>query len=53
MIGGAVGSVALTSFFVLYRMLTVAGMFELKHFLPIATGITFTICAFILSFTGR
>jgi hypothetical protein len=53
LIGGAVGAVALTAFFLIYRMMTIAGMIELKHFLPIAAGITFTICAFILSFVGR
>ena len=53
LIGGAVGAVALTAFFLMYRKLTVAGMIELKHFLPVAAGITFTICAYILSFAGR
>ena len=48
-IGGAVGAVALTAFFLLYRKLTVAGMIELKHFLPLSFGVTFTICAYLLS----
>lgn len=48
-IGGAVGAVALTAFFLLYRKLTVAGMIELTHFLPLSLGVTFTICAYLLS----
>jgi hypothetical protein len=51
-IGGAVGAAALTAFFLLYRKLTIAGMLELKHFLPVASGVTFSICAYILSFLG-
>ena len=50
LIGGAVGAVALTAFFLIYRKLTIAGMIELKHFLPVAAGITFSICAFVLGF---
>ncbi len=47
-LGGIVGSVALPAFTILHRFLKKGEMIEFKHFLPIAFGITFTICGFIL-----
>lgn len=46
--GGAVGLVALPLFVVLHRSLSYSDTIERKHFLPIASGITLTICALIL-----
>ncbi len=46
--GGAVGLVALPIFVVLNRYLSYADAIERKHFLPITSGITFTICGLIL-----
>lgn len=48
--GGAVGLFALPLFVILHRSLSCADTIEGKHFLPIASGITLTICAFILGF---
>jgi hypothetical protein len=47
-IASMVGSVALTTFTVFHRLLKRGDSIEQKHFLPIAFGITATICAFIL-----
>lgn len=47
-IGGIVGLVALPVFAALHRLLKRGDMIELKHFLPVAVGVTFTICALIL-----
>lgn len=47
-LGGAVGSVALPVFVGLHRLLKKGEMIERNHFLPIAFGITLTICSFIL-----
>ncbi|MEP6901492.1 MAG: hypothetical protein ABJA66_07055 [Actinomycetota bacterium] len=47
-IGGIVGSAALPVFTILHRLLKKGEMIELKHFLPIAFGVTFIICGFIL-----
>ncbi len=52
-IGGVVGAVALSVFAPLYRLLSIAGEIELRHFLPIAAGVTFTISAFILGSASR
>lgn len=47
-IGGVVGAIALPVFY-LFRSLVKSGkMIELRHFLPIAFGTTFSICALIL-----
>ncbi|MEJ7846536.1 MAG: hypothetical protein WKF92_00430 [Pyrinomonadaceae bacterium] len=46
--GGAVGLTALPLFVILHRSLSYADTIERKHFLPIASGITLTICGFIL-----
>lgn len=48
-IGGIVGAVALPSFLLVHRQLKTGDIIEFKHFLPIAAGITFSICAFILN----
>ena len=47
-LGGAVGMIALPAFAALHRLLKRGDMIEQRHFLPIAFGITFTICSFIL-----
>ncbi len=47
-IASMVGSVALTTFTVFHRLMKRGDSIEQKHFLPIAFGITATICAFIL-----
>lgn len=46
--GAAVGGAALPLFIVLHRWLKKGEMIDRRHFLPVAFGITFTICAFIL-----
>lgn len=48
-IASMVGSVALTTFTIFHRLLKCGDSIEQKHFLPLAFGITATICAFILS----
>jgi len=47
-LGGIVGSAALPAFTVLHRLLKHGESIERKHFLPLAFGITFIICGFIL-----
>lgn len=47
-LGAAVGSVALPAFVVIYRALKNGDQIDRRHFLPIASGITFVISAFIL-----
>jgi hypothetical protein len=47
-IASIVGSIALTTFTVFHRLLKRGDSIEQKHFLPLAFGITATICAFIL-----
>jgi hypothetical protein len=47
-LGGTVGSVALPLFTVFHRLLKKGESIELKHFLPVAFGVTFIICGFIL-----
>lgn len=47
-LGGAVGAVALPIFTILHRLLKKGESIELKHFLPVAFGVTFVICGFIL-----
>ena len=47
-LGGIVGSVALPLFTVFHRWLKKGESIELKHFLPVAFGVTFVICGFIL-----
>lgn len=45
--GAMIGGAAIPVFAILHRLLKKGEMIELKHFLPLAFGITFTICAFI------
>lgn len=47
-IGGIVGAAALPVFAVFHRLLKKGEMIEMKHFLPVAFGIVFTICSLIL-----
>ena len=47
-LGGAVGALALPIFTIIHRLLKKGESIELKHFLPIAFGVTFAICGFIL-----
>jgi hypothetical protein len=49
-IGGIVGAAALPVFLLIHNLLKCGDMIELKHFLPISAAVTFSICAFILSF---
>ncbi len=48
LLGSAVGSVALPAFTLFHRLLKKGDMIDRKHFLPMAFGITFIICGFIL-----
>lgn len=48
MLGGLVGAAALPVFVGLHRLMKKGDLIEQKHFFPIAFGITFTICSFIL-----
>jgi hypothetical protein len=50
-IASTVGSLALTTFTVFHRLLKRGDSIEQKHFMPLAFGITATICAFILGLT--
>jgi hypothetical protein len=47
-VGGAVGAAALPVFALLHRLVKRGDMIELKHFLPLAFGVTLSICSFIL-----
>ena len=47
-LGALVGGAALPVFTIFHRLLKKGDTIELKHFLPIAFGITFAICSFIL-----
>lgn len=47
-IGAAIGAVALPLFVFLFRAASNGGFIERRHFLPIAFGITLSICGFIL-----
>lgn len=47
-IGGAVGAAALPVFAVFHRLLKIGDAIEFKHFLPAASAVVFSICAFIL-----
>lgn len=52
-LGGAVGMVALPAFYAMHRLLKHGEYLELKYFLPVATGIVYSISAVILSYIGR
>ncbi|MBS1793779.1 MAG: hypothetical protein JSS81_07990 [Acidobacteria bacterium] len=47
-LGGLVGAAALPLFTVLHRLVKKGESIERKHFLPLAFGVTFMICGFIL-----
>lgn len=47
-IGGIVGGAALPAFVILHRALKRGDLIEARHFLPIACGITLSICAFVI-----
>ena len=47
-IGGLAAGVALPIYAIAHRLLSSGDHIELKHFLPVAFGTVFTICAFIL-----
>lgn len=47
-LGGMVGALALPAFAVLHRALKRGDVIDRRHFLPLAFGITLTICSFIL-----
>lgn len=47
-LGGLVGGFALPVFTIFHRLLKKGENIELKHFLPLAFGVTFIICGFIL-----
>jgi hypothetical protein len=47
-LGGIVGSIALPVFTIFHRLMKKGENIEFKHFLPIAFGVTFVICGFIL-----
>lgn len=48
MVGGAVGAIALPAFAILHRLTKRGEMIETRLFLPLAFGVTLTICSFIL-----
>jgi hypothetical protein len=47
LLGAAVGMVALPVFAIFHRLLKLGDSIDRRHFLPLAFGITFTICSFI------
>jgi hypothetical protein len=47
-LGGIVGALALPAFVVLHRLLKRGDVIDQRHFLPLAFGVTLTICSFIL-----
>jgi hypothetical protein len=47
-LGGIVGAAALPFFTIFHRLLKKGESIELKHFLPVAFGVTFIICGYIL-----
>jgi hypothetical protein len=48
LVGGTVGAAAVPVFTVFHRLVKRGESIELKHFLPLAFGVTFIICGFIL-----
>ena len=52
LIGGTVGMIALPAFYVMHRLLKHGEYLELKYFLPVSTGIVYSISAVILSYIG-
>ncbi|NNE98413.1 MAG: hypothetical protein HKN25_05255, partial [Pyrinomonadaceae bacterium] len=51
MIGGMVGSVGLSAFAILHRILKRGDLMSRDLFYPLAFGVTFAICALILGLT--
>jgi len=49
-IGGVIGAVAVPIMVALHSSVRVGDFVETKHFLPIAFGISLSLCAFVLSF---
>jgi len=47
-LGGMVGAIALPAFTVVHRLVKRGEMIDRRHFLPLAFGVTFAICSFIL-----
>jgi hypothetical protein len=47
-IGGLVGLFALPVFTIFHRLLKKGELIDRRHFLPLAFGITFIVCGFIL-----
>jgi NhaP-type Na+/H+ or K+/H+ antiporter len=47
-LGAAVGFVAVPAFALLHRLFKRGDMIDMRHFLPLAFGVTLTICSFIL-----
>jgi hypothetical protein len=47
-LGGMVGALALPAFVILHRLLKRGDVIDQRHFLPLAFGVTLTICSFIL-----
>lgn len=47
-LGGITGSVALPAFTILHRLLKTGDLIDRSHFLPLAFGVAFIICGFIL-----
>jgi hypothetical protein len=48
--GGMIGAVSLPLLVALYEPMRRGDLIELKHFLPIALGMTLSLCAFVLGF---
>lgn len=48
LVGALVGGVALPIFTIFHRLMKKGDSMELKYFLPVSLGITFSICSFIL-----
>jgi hypothetical protein len=47
-VGGIIGSITLPVIVTLYSSVRVGDVIETKHFLPIAVGVTLSVCAFFL-----
>ena len=47
-LGGVVGALALPAFVILHRLIKRGDVIDQRHFLPLAFGVTLTICSFIL-----
>lgn len=47
-LGGMVGALALPAFVILHRLIKRGDVIDRGHFLPLAFGVTLTICSFIL-----